>query len=239
MRQRLAVPDNSLISSIGTVPTGTAGYLDISCTGTNPLGSPGNSFYFNSAADLAMPGRRAMLNGDPRHSAVDAARHEPGQRLPHPGRCELGSAGQRPDPDQCHLLRRPRSPDRRHRFRQPLGSERLHSDMSNNANFGTCTTTAGTTGSYKVFDTWSQSIDEAFNYSTWATAGTATSVPLPNLPSEPFALRSASGTTAPPRPGRPASLWICRRSNCAGAMLSRLSATWWLPRNDVGRESMW
>ncbi len=156
LRQALAVPDNSLV--IPAVAAGTTGYLDVSCK-ANPQNA--GQLYFNNAADLTMPYRRAFLNSD-----------QPGTLLAtgYPTLGDVNPALKGNDLILTNVL----SFD----VRVLLAGTTTFVSLQDPS--VTSLYTGGTTygANQVVFDTWSGGYDENLDYRTWATPGSAASVPL-------------------------------------------------------------
>jgi prepilin-type N-terminal cleavage/methylation domain-containing protein len=190
LRQRALVPDNQLLTDLlfnttGRIPGSSyQQYVEMSCH-KDPTGpaDPNSVLYFNGPADMTMPARR--MGGTP-GSASDTQGSTPPSLYPtlanEPGGLLAGNDVLMTNVlsfDVRVLL------DRNQWFtyyadvgQTPQFYDFVTLDHPAIQWFSQGNPTFSAPNVPRVFDTWSQSKDDAFDYGTWATPGLATSIPL-------------------------------------------------------------
>jgi type II secretory pathway pseudopilin PulG len=202
MRQLLATPDNNLIQP-PTPATLLPQYLEVSCQPDviNPT-----NLYYNSPLDLTMPARRfgmtpgvANLVGVPQIGGLTSAGEYPTYASQAPGNTSLAAADLLLSNvisfDVRFLLAQPPTPGQKwppttgnanwdafEDLFQITNPNRLPvSYPVSNSVFAPFAPTAAALGSGPlVFDTWSGIQDDTYDYTGWATPGTASSIPILN-----------------------------------------------------------
>jgi len=191
LRQRAMIPDNQLLNDLLTnagqprIPGANyPQYVEMSCY-KDPTGpaDPNSILYFNGPADVTMPARR--MGGTP-----GGASDVPGSTAPYayptlanePGGLLAGNDVLMTNVlsfDVRVLLDR----NQWYTYYADVGQAAPAYDFVTLDHpaiqwFSQGNPTFSAAGGPRVFDTWSQAKDDAFDYGAWATPGQATSVPL-------------------------------------------------------------